>query len=260
MNLGHERVGVLPRTKRWRDVVADISSFTESPDEANKLARLILGNVRSRFLNLHRDDGVSAAFQFLISLATDTPIVAESFDAQVNLEANPSPLRVIATLNSWVDHNLQSTEYAIIAKRASADAITLWSRQQSSQPSLLSGDVKSSEIWQAANNGGGFCEVARLFFYKFTERYLNYFLDREASATLTNPLARDALDSQLRGHVDNVSRYAFETSKITQSFAAGWFNRHSREGAPPPREVRSFLRIAFGKMHEELVRETLRDE
>ena len=258
--MGHERVGVLPRTKRWRDVVADISSFTESPDEVNKLARLILRNVRSRFLNLHRDDGVSAAFQFLISLATDTPIVAESFDAQVNLEANPSPLRVIATLNSWVDHNLQSTEYAIIAKRASADAITLWSRQQSSQPSLLSGDVKSSEIWQAANNGGGFCEVARLFFYKFTERYLNYFLDREASATLTNPLARDALDSQLRGHVDNVSRYAFETSKITQSFAAGWFNRHSREGAPPPREVRSFLRIAFGKMHEELVRETLRDE
>lgn len=257
--MGHERVGVLPRTKRWRDVVAEISSYSGSPDETARLARLILKNVRSRFINLHRDDGVSAAFQFLVSLATGTPVASESFDAPVNLEANPSPMRVISTLHSWVDHNLQSTEYATIAKRASADAITLWSRQQSSQPSLLSGDVKSAEIWQAANNGGGFCEVSRLFFYKFTERYLNYYLDREASASLTSPMDRDALDSQLRGHVDHVSRYAFETSKITQSFAAGWFNKYSREGTPTHREVRSFLRIAFGKIHEELVREELRD-
>jgi len=97
--------------------------------------------------------------------------------------------------------------------------------------------------------------VARLFFAKFTERYLNYFLDREASAVLPNASERDRLASQLQQHVDGVSKYAFETSRITQSFAAGWFNLHARQRTPSKDELESFLSVAFGKMREELIRE-----
>ena len=111
------------------------------------------------------------------------------------------------------------------------------------------------EIWRRANNAEGFCEVARLFFSKFTERYLNYFLGREASAVLANAGEREQFASQLREHVDTVSKFAFETSRITQSFAAGWFNRHARDQAPSLDELEGFLSIAFGKMREGLMRE-----
>ena len=96
---------------------------------------------------------------------------------------------------------------------------------------------------------------SRLFFSKFTERYLNYFLEREASASMASVSERDRLASQLSEHIDGVSKFAFETSRITQSFAAGWFNNYARDRYPSKDESRSFLNVAIGKMREELRRE-----
>lgn len=97
--------------------------------------------------------------------------------------------------------------------------------------------------------------MARLFFAKFTERYLNYFVEREASAACRTVEQRDLLQAQLREHVDVVSRHAFETAKIAQSFAAGWYNRHAKTAAPTNDEISGFLAIAFGKLREDLRRE-----
>ena len=256
--MGHERVGALPHTKRWRDVVDQISASEGTPEEVAELAIATLQNVRVQFRNLHADDGVVAAFQFLLALtksASPDGLPPDSFAPTINLDARPTTLRLVAELRSWVDAQNGSREYADIASKASADAIALWSAQQNIQPTLFSSEVDTREIWQRADNGAGFCEVSRLFFSKFTERYLNYFLEREASRSMASVVDRDQLSSRLREHVDDVSKFAFETSRITQSFAAGWFNNHAREGVPSREESAGFLSIAFGKMREELMRE-----
>lgn len=254
--MGHERVGALPHTKLWRDVVAQIAASSGSEADVAGLARSTIENVRSRFRRLHRDDGVLAAFQFLVALSRSASAeTGTSSRLDIDLDSNPSTLRIVAELRSWVDSHQESTEYAEIAKKAAADSIALWSEQQKQQPALFPHEGDSKEIWRRAYNGAGFCEVARLFFSKFTERYLNYFLSREASAVLNDAGERDRLSSQLQEHVDGVSKYAFETSRITQSFAAGWFNRHARDRAPSEEELEGFLSMAFGKMREEMMRE-----
>ena len=256
--MGHERIGALPHTKRWRDVVAQMAESSGSREDAAAIANAILQNVRVQFRKIHSDDGVVAAFQFLVALtkssSLDGPVEA-SFSPRIDLEGSPSTLRLIGQLRSWVEAQGGSREYADIAAKASADAISLWSTQQSIQASLFTNPGDPREIWQRADNGAGFCEVSRLFFSKFTERYLNYFLEREASASMSSISDRDRLASQLRDHIDGVSRFAFETSHITQSFAAGWFNNHARDRYPSKSESRGFLNVAFGKMREELRRE-----
>ena len=239
-----------------------MASSSGSADEVADLAKLTLKNVRARFRKLHRDQGVVAAFQFLVALAkcasVGTP-QSESYGPAIDLDRNPSILRLVADLNSWVDYQQGSKEYADIAKKASADAITIWSNEQKQQQSLFPEDNDSKGIWQRANSGAGFCEVSRLFFSRFTERYLNYFLEREASAVSANIHLRDEMAAHLREHVDDVSKYAFESARITQSFAAGWFNRHARDSVPSDKEYEGFLYVAFGKMREELMREVSRD-
>ena len=256
--MGHERVGALPHSKRWRDVVDQLSASSGTQQEVAELATATLHNVRLQFRKLHTDDGVVAAFQFLLALAKSASsggLPAESFAPSINLDERPSTLRLVAELRSWVEAQNGSREYADIASKASADAIAIWSAQQNIQPTLFASNLDSREIWQRADNGAGFCEVSRLFFSKFTERYLNYFLEREASGSMASVADRDRLASHLREHVDDVSKFAFETSRITQSFAAGWFNNHAREGVPSKDESAGFLSIAFGKMREELMRE-----
>ena len=256
--MGHERVGALPHSKRWRDIVAQMESYSGSAEEAAALAEATLKSVRTRYQKLYVDDGVISAFQFLIALAKSTSTGEGPSDPQlptIDLTQNPSPLTLVVELRSWVDAHQISLEYADIAKKASADAIMLWSDRQKQQPTLFSEEHDSRYIWQKADNGSGFCEVARLFFSKFTERYLNYFLEREASAVIEGSRERDSLSVHMREHNARVSHYAFETSRIAQSFAAGWFNRHARDGIPPRKEIESFLSRAFAKMEEDLLRE-----
>ena len=256
--MGHERVGVLPHTKRWRNVVAQMAESSGSEDDAAAIANAILQNVRVQFRRIHSDDGVVAAFQFLVALAKSASLAdfgAASFSPRIDLEGNPSTLKLIAQLRSWVTAQEGSREYADIATKACADAMSLWSVQQTMQASLFAGSGDPREIWQRADNAAGFCELSRLFFSKFTERYLNYFLEREASASMASIPVRDRLASQLQDHIDGVSRFAFETSRIAQSFAAAWFYNHARDRYPSKEESRGFLSVAFGKMREELRRE-----
>ena len=256
--MGHERVGALPHTKRWRDIVDQLAESSGSPEDVAAIANGTLENVRAQLRKIHSDDGVVAAFQFLVALTKSASSVEAgeaSFSPRINLEGSPSTLRLIGQLRSWVEAQRGSREYADLAAKASADAISLWSSQQSLQGSLFTSRGDSRDIWRRADNGAGFCEVSRLFFAKFTERYLRYFLEREASASMASVSDRDLLATQLREHIDGVSRFAFETSRITQSFAAGWFNNHARDRYPTKDESRGFLSLAFGKMREELKRE-----
>lgn len=257
--MGHERVGLLPHSKRWRDVVAQMASSTGTAEEVADLAEATLNNVRSRLRQVSSDDGVSAAFQFLIALAKNTASSehsAVSNSPQIDFDGSPTTLRLVSELRTWVDQHQGSKEYADLAKKACADAMVLWSEQQRQQGSLFGDGNESKGVWQKADSGAGFCEVARLFFSKFTERYLNYFLGREASSAASGAVERDALETQLRSHVDGISRYAFESARITQSFAAGWYNQHARNSIPSESEIKGFLAVAFGKMREELRRGT----
>lgn len=256
--MGHERVGALPRTERWNNLVEVLAESSGTSADAAVLADNTLKNVRSQFGRLAFDDGVVAAFQFLIALAksSSAPVAGTApFGPQLQLAPDTSILSLVSQLHSWVKAQDGSREYADLATKAAADAIVLWASDQSTQPSLFADGINTTEIWNRADNASGFCELARLFFARFTRRYLGYFLDREASNQVTNIDSRDQLATELSQHVDRVSTFAFETSRITQSFAAGWFNNHARDSIPTKEESRGFLRVAFGKLREELWRE-----
>lgn len=251
--MGHERVGALPKTKKWERVVRDIASFNGEEDKSRQIANATLDNVRSRFEFIQRHAGVHAAFKFLTGLAVSGAGGTGAPD--LRLPDNPTPFAVARALNTAVETNKGSTEYAAIASAAAADAIANWYAQNSEQPSLFGSSEQNAQIWRKAGTASGFCEIARLFFAKFTERYLNYFLEREASAVSKTIENRDLLQTQLRRQIDSVSRHAFETARIAQSFAAGWYNRHAREAMPTDDEIAGFLAIAFGKLREDLRRE-----
>ena len=257
--MGHERVGTLPKTQRWRNVVAQIADWDESPTQVSDIARSVIQNLRSRFRHIQSDDGVKAAFEFLVALSISSrsqdphqELLALVFD----IPSVPTPLSLAKAVNKWVESRSGSLEYSQVARSAAIDAIAIWSEKNKPQQTrLFEFTDRSFDIWRKAGNGIGFCELARTFFAKFTERYLNYFLEREASAVLKTIGQRDEFHIEVQEHADQISRHAFETAKITQSFAAGWFNKHTIGGMPSEDAIEGFLSIAFGKIREELLRE-----
>jgi hypothetical protein len=257
--MGHERIGRLPRTIAWRQIVDTLEVAASGTDaEVAGVAASVLEQVRHRFQMIHRDAGVQAAFGFLVALAraqrpTGTGLAAP----ELPLPSEAPPLRLAVALNDWVDAHAQSLEYAELAKRAAAEVLAGWHREKTRQLGLFAHAPSdaSREAWLAASSGAGFSEVSRLFLARFTERYLRYFFEREASAVIGSIEQREQFAERLHRSIDLISQHAFETSRIAQSFAAGWYNKHARSQTPTNASLSGFLRIAFGKLREELRRE-----
>jgi hypothetical protein len=223
------------------------------------LAAQTLQNVRKQYETLFQDDAVKSAFAFLVKFAR----ACRSEDPREAMRASGIPmperatiLSIVRALKEQIPPQQAATEYGQITIGAAADAIGNWYKQNAShQMPLFTPSSEFLDSWRPLGDGSGFCELSRLFFGKVTERYLNYFLERAASATCPSLEHREQFQEGIRSHVDEISKHAFETAKITQSFAAGWFNGNARDTIPPDREIERFLSMAFGKMRDELRRE-----
>jgi hypothetical protein len=260
--MGHERVGVLPKSKRWRDIVGQIAESGYGRADVTDIARDTIKGVANRLAFVQRDPGVVSSFAFLVALA----VASRSDDPRgvlagvgILLPGNTTPLALAKAVHRWVPTQDGSVEYRELAKAAVVDAIGDWAdaNRPSSTPLFSLGD-EAFDLWRPAGTPSGFCELSRLFFAHFTERYLSYFLEREASAALPSVEHRDDFKRQLRSHVDLVSQHAFETAKITQSFSAGWFAKSTANGMPSEESIGAFLAVAFRKMRAELSLESNR--
>ena len=259
--MGHERIGPLPKTKQWRRIVEEMASFPTGNAEVADIASETLRCVRNRFVHINEDASVQAVFEFLVGLASVGGVVETPEDWSefpVDFHQNPSPRRITQALQDWLIETKGSLEYRTLAEYAAADTIAEWYAEHSKQGELFNHPEDVSSIWRNASYGAGFCELSRLFFAHFTERYLRYFLDREASSAIETIHDRERFSEKLADHVETISKHAFETAKITQSFAAGWFNKHATEGRPSQDESKGFLGIAFGKLRDELIHEELK--
>jgi hypothetical protein len=259
--MGHERIGILPKTRPWKQIVEQMAASMVSEINIEGIITQTLTNVRSRFRHIHQDKGVLAAFQFIVTLSVaasqDNPIKFLS-NQDIHVDPNASPISLARAVSKKVQERLASFEYGDIAQSASIDAIAVWYDEKKGQRRLFDFPEDPFDTWRGARGGSGFCELSRLFFAKFTERYLNYFLERAASSQINSIDERQLFRDRLQKYVDVTSKHAFEMARITQSFAAGWFNKHAVSDVPSERELENFLSLGFGKIRDELLRESLR--
>jgi hypothetical protein len=257
--MGHERIGYLPKTKKWNAIVEDIGSFSSSNDNISQIAQSTTKNVRTRFNRIVDDEGVIAAVKYILLIAHSAKL-KNPFEFllkhNINLPNNFNIFELSLSIQNYIAENENSKEYSTFATQSMIDAVSEWYRKNQLQQSLIFNENENPfEIWQKAANGAGFCELSRLFFASFTERYLKYFLEREASSRITNLFDRVSFNSQLEKHIDSISKHAFETSKISQSFTAGWYNKNTKKGIPTDNSVRGFLSFTFQKLNSELLKE-----
>lgn len=251
--MGHERIGSLPRSKRWRDVVASMGEYSGSGGGGlARIARSVVHNVQERARSLPADEGVHASFAFLVGLAVASRSPNPTDDApwEIKLPHEATPIELGICLREWVRSQGGRGEYSEIATQAATDALAQWIQRHPStgQEDLFASDPDPYERWRETGSGGGFSELAHAYFSSFTKRSLDYFLDREASAVISTVEVRERFDA-------DVARHADETAKIMRSYAAGWFNKHASGGPPSPKIVQRFLDYSFVKIREELLRE-----
>lgn len=256
--MGHERLGLLPKTRKWRAIVSDIALSAGNKGAAQQVVQKTAEAIDGRFRRLHLDPSIQDAFSFLLTLS----IAARSENPQrflashgIELQEKPAtPLNLTQALSSYLRKD-GSLEYAELATIAVSRALAKFYQQGTRQPDLFGSKKDPFNVWRIAANGGGFSVLSREFFSALTTCYIKYFLDREASAALPSLYARSLFQTNLEDHIDKLTSHCFETSKIAQSFAAGWYNKNAIQELPSHRKTVNFLSVSLNKIRDSLRRE-----
>jgi hypothetical protein len=252
--MGHIRLGRLPRSKRWQQVVellqlgADVETIAAAAAVAAE-----------RDLKRATDD---PAFVQTLWLLTQLPLAARGPAFAADLQAlglsvadRPGLMEVVAAFTDAVDRHSRGlpgrTDLGEMAQMAAVESIVALVGQ--SLPSLFSPtpeDVQR-EIGRYAS-GDRFSVLAREFFARLTQRRLEYYLSR-ALGNHIGPDSRFGDDVERSEFDAALNRHCREASRIVVEFAGGWYgkNVYQKDGLQRS-DVPGFAGHAFKKIGDEL--------
>jgi hypothetical protein len=255
--MGHERIGFLPHTKQWKEIIEKLCLFGDSKTSISQIANETLHAVKKTYESMPFDDSVIKALYFLATLAYSAKQenqIGFLLENGYDVDDQMSLFSLMSSAQTYITTDVGSLEINKIAKDAVMQAIIDYQQNhETGQLSLLS--EHSENVWSNVGTGAAFCEMARTFFASFTERQLKYYIERAAASCIDNYETLRAFNQQLSAQSKSIADHTFEISKLTQSFAAGWYNNNVVNSLPNQNQVEGFLRISFGKLREEFRRE-----
>lgn len=255
--MGHERIGFLPHTKQWNQIVEELSNYSVGETSATAIATRTLEAVRTTYAKMPYDESVIKALSFLTTLvfsAKQEDQVAFLNENGYTVDSNMSLISLMMSAKQYIVTETGSLEVNKIARDAAMQAIIGYQKaHETNQLTLFSDSTQC--VWSNVGSGAAFCEMARTFFAAFTERQLRYYIERTAASSIDDYDLLQRFNYQLASQTKAIADHTFEISKLTESFAAGWYNKNAVDSLPSAKQVEGFLGHAFGKLREEFRRE-----
>jgi len=251
--MGHIRLGDLPRTRRWQEVVGLVAGGASVGDVAAATALA----AESGLATAATDPGLVES----VWLLTQIPVAARRDDYVERLREcglpvsdEPSLVELCSAFSKAIDGRLRGLGLrSDLGEMAQLAAVETLSRTVGHRLPALLGAVPSDV--RAALSGlattSQFGVLAREFFSRLIERYLTYFLSKElsnhvgASQRFPNASAHAEFNSALGTHCR-------ETSRIVGAFAGGWFSKTNFEGGISRESAGRFAHVALKKTVSEL--------
>jgi len=254
--MGHIRLGTLPQSKKWREVVALLEADAPLEHIAEAAAE-----ASERDLSRASSD---PRFQFVANLLVTLPLQARSpgfseYLESLGLGSNDmaSTTDLLSGLGRAIDANAHelghSSDAGELAKSALLESLSVQLHDR--LPTLF--EPTSADIRVALagfSSGNEFAVLARDFFARLTYRSLDYYLSREL-ANHTGTGKRFSSDAERVAFQEALRQHTFEASQIVQEFAGGWYGKTIWQKQRLDHEaVNGFTRFAFTKLRKELGR------
>jgi hypothetical protein len=252
--MGHIRLGNLPRTRKWQQVVALIEGGAGTAQIANATI-----TAAEKGLKLAAED---KGLVETIWLLTQLPLAAKSDNFAQALQStgldvsdSPSLMEVIGAFSDAIDKKLANnggrTDLGEMAQMAASETMAeiIGSRTQSLFGTTPD-DVKNAFSKLATNKQ--FSTFARDFFSRLTNKCLDYFVSR-AVAHHVGEGRRFRTLAQQGEFTKALGTHSREASRIVEDFSGGWFSKTNWEKKGISRQdAAGFAHVAMKKIVAEL--------
>ncbi len=255
--MGHMRLGQLPRTRKWRDVVELVAAGAN----VSQVADATIKAADDAFSFVIDDCGYNQAVwlmtQLGLSAEKDKPL--EYLRSQgVHIPDNTSLPGVVAALTEALDSysaaNGGHSDLGELAQRALVDAVIQRLEPKLQQQSLF--NMQAEHAQKALAEFGKdkeFGLLSRDFYSRLTNECMNYFLS-QTLATNLGAGQRFPTMNQMAQFETALATHCREASVIVEQFSGEWFSKHRYEdqGNISRESVRGFASWALKKMKDEL--------
>lgn len=257
--MGHLRLGVLPKTRSWNRVISLLDS---SPLNTEAVAAATIQAANQELERTKGDPLLAYCFWLLTKITWS----ARKGDFLIGLEEigidvanSQSALNLISTISDQVrdqakQYGGSSTfrEMANLAlKQALSETIMAYT------PNLFGStldDIQSSCRKYSSKKQFGL--LSRRFFSSFFDRFLRYFVDKEVSNHIGPGRSLHSLSDE-KIFTDALRLYAWQSSKIVEDYASGWYSKQNweTEGHISISDAKRFMAYALEKFKTELLME-----
>jgi hypothetical protein len=253
--MGHIRLGDLPRTRKWSQVVGLIEGGAGIAQIANATI-----NAAEKGLGFAaKDDGVIET----IWLLTKLPLAARSEDfaaalGQCGLSVSTSPglMEIVGAISDTIDTKIPNckgrTDLGEMAQMAAVETLTdVIGQRTKGLFGTTSDDLKQAFSKLATNKQ--FSIFAKDFFARFTNKCMNYFLSRALSHHIGEGQRFTTLSEQAV-FAKALETHCREAARIIEEFSGGWFSKKNWEtgGAITREDIAAFTGYAMKKLVDEL--------
>lgn len=252
--MGHNRLGRLPKTHRWRQVIrlleegADLSVLA---DKSFYAASKGLGLVPSdpSFLNT-----INAIVE-LAAAAREKDLSGALERVGVDRASQTSSFGLLAAVSQKLSDELSRTAgRSDVGKIAQDSFLESLSRQvRSTTGSLFQDSPEDVGKLTAPLRGNQFKSLMHEFYSAFTSRYLSYYLSRE----LPNHVGGGGRFADMSAHSEfnrAFDLHCRQTVRIADEFTPGWVGKAQFEGRISRETVRDYAFVAFKKIRSEFER------
>jgi hypothetical protein len=254
--MGHNRLGRLPRTRRWREVVDLLDAPSISVDA---VASAVVEAADRRFREIANEPALNYAFWILTRVTwaarSDSFLrdlawlgVRESPDASALGLISGAVQHVRSELSRFPDQN----DFTEIATLAVSRALTETVGREG--PDLFSSTADDARrAFRAYSTAARFGELARIFFADVMARSLRAFVDREVS-NHTHPGKAIKTTGDGAAFLEALDLHARQGARIVEEFTGGWYSLHNWEtsGDISLDESSRFVAQAMRKLRAEL--------
>jgi len=245
--MGHIRLGNLPRTRKWQQVVGLLDSGAGTP----QVAAATLDAAKQGLEKAARDPALVHSFWLL----TQLPLCARAEDFVSELErvglavsSAPSLLELVGGFTDAVDNHVRSTggrtDLGEMAQMGAAESLTSVLRERTQSLFGTTPQMVQAQLAALATKKQ-FSVLARDFFANLTERYLGYFLSRQTSSQFKSV-------QENREFREALSLHCRQASRIVEEFAGSWYSKTNYEGGITPKKAANFVHVALTKLRKEL--------
>jgi hypothetical protein len=255
--MGHIRIGRLPKIRKWKQVINLLNSVESTSSE---IAAATAIAAKEFFSEKKADPALTFAYWLLTQItyrARSDDYVGELKKINLDISNVNNVFEFLSQIARFANAKVKIkggtfpiSEFAQLSLR---EVLTETVGQQSQ--SLFGTKLEDIKIaCRRYSSPNQFSKLARIYFTKVFKRTLQFFISKESP----NEVGSGRKFEDISGLSDfdiALETYCYQSAKIVEEFAEGWYSKRNWQGEISEQDAKGFVAVAIEKIRNEIALE-----